>query len=333
MRAVHCAVTGSTDADEALVDTEVTVPRPGPRDILVRVAAVSVNPIDTKVRRRTAPGSAAQILGWDASGTVAAVGSEVQYFAPGDAVWYAGDVTRPGSNAEFQVVDERIAGRLPRTLSEAEGAAMPLTSITAWELLFDRLRINEASRLLVIGAAGGVGSMAVQIAKRVAGCTVIGTASRPDSTAWVRSFGADAVVDHSEPLSAGLAAAGIPDVTHVASLTHSTQHFADAVAALAPQGAYGLIDDPAQPLDVNSMKRKSLSLHWESMFTRSLFGTADLARQHEILDTVADLVDEGSLRSTLAADFGPICADNLIRAHEQLESARTTGKIVLSGWP
>jgi zinc-binding alcohol dehydrogenase family protein len=175
--------------------------------------------------------------------------------------------------------------------------------------------------------------MAVQFGKQVAGCTVIGTASRPDSADWVRTLGADAVIDHSAPLAQGLAAAGLPDVTHVASLTHSSQHFAEAVAALAPQGAYGLIDDPTVPLEVTAMKRKSLSLHWESMFTRSSFETADMVRQHEILDSVADLVDDGTVRTAFAADFGPICAENLIRAHSQLESERTIGKIVLSGWP
>lgn len=332
MRAVRCAVTGSTDAGEALVDVEAPVPQPGPRDILVQVSAVSVNPVDTKVRRRMSAQSPPQVLGWDAAGTVVAVGPDVGMFTPGDEVFYAGDLTRAGSNAEYQAVDERIVGHKPATLDFATAAALPLTAITAWELLFDRLRIDSDSRLLIIGAAGGVGSVAVQLAAHVASCTVVGTASRPDSMDWVRSLGADAVIDHSRPLTEGLAAAGMSEVTHVASLTHSEQHFAEAVAALAPQGAYGLIDDPALPLDIAAMKRKSLSLHWEFMFTRAMFQTPDMSEQHRLLDRVADLVDSGRIRSTLGADYGAITASNLIRAHEQIESGTTVGKIVLSGW-
>jgi zinc-binding alcohol dehydrogenase family protein len=341
MRVVECRVTGSAEAADCLVDAEAPDPVPEPRDLLVAVQAVSVNPVDTKVRRST-PSGAARILGWDAAGTVVEVGAGVEGFRPGDEVYYAGDLTRPGSNAQLQVVDERIAARKPASLGFAAAAALPLTTITAWELLFDRLLIDASSRVLIIGAAGGVGSIAVQLAKRVAGATVVGTASRPQSRNWVLSLGADSVVDHSAGVAAGLRAAGIDSVTHVASLTHSDQHFADAVAALAPQGAYGLIDDPAGPLDLAAMKRKSLSLHWEFMFTRSMFTTADLARQGELLARAAALVDAGRLRATAAStgtantgtasDHGPITAANLIRAHEQLETGRTIGKVVLSGW-
>ncbi len=331
MRVVESRVTGSPEAADCLIDAEAPDPQPGPRDLLVAVEAVSVNPVDTKVRRRMSPGST-QILGWDAAGTVVGVGSDVELFSPGDTVYYAGDLTRQGSNAQLQVVDERIVGHRPASLGFAEAAALPLTAITAWELLFDRLHVDAESRVLIIGAAGGVGSIAVQLAKQVAGAAVIGTASRPDSRDWVLSLGADAVVDHTTGIAQGLPDAGIEEVTHVASLTHSDQHFADAVAALAPQGAFGLIDDPAEPLDIAAMKRKSLSLHWEFMFTRSMFTTPDVVRQHELLGRVGQLVDEGRIRTTLGTNYGPINAANLIRAHEQIESGRTIGKVVLSGW-
>lgn len=324
-------------ASESLLDLDLPLPSPGPKDLLVEVAAVAVNPVDTKVRMRraSADGKTPVILGWDAVGTVRAIGPEVSGFAVGDRVWYAGDITRPGSNAQFQCVDHRIAARAPTTVSDAEAAALPLTAITAWELLFDRLRIaeggGEGHTLLVIGAAGGVGSILVQLARQLTRLTVIGTASRPDSQDWVYALGAHHVIDHSQPLGEGLARIGIEQVSHVASLTHTDQHYAQIVSALAPQGQLALIDDPGQ-LDVMALKRKSLSLHWESMFTRSSFGTLDLQRQHDLLNRVADLVDDGVLRTTLGENYGRIDAANLRRAHALIETHRALGKLVLEGF-
>ncbi|MCL1504823.1 zinc-binding alcohol dehydrogenase family protein, partial [Xanthomonas nasturtii] len=276
-----------------------------------------------------------RVLGWDASGVVDAVGSEVSLFRPGDAVYYAGALTRPGTNAEFHLVDERLVGRKPSTLDDAAAAALPLTAITAWELLFDRLRIaeggGEGQALLVVGAAGGVGSVLVQLARTLTKLTVIGTASRPQTQDWVYALGAHHVIDHTQPLSEGLQRIGIAQVQHVASLTHTDQHFAQLVEVLAPQGQLALIDDPAT-LDALPLKRKSLSLHWELMFTRSLFETDDMIAQHHLLNRVADLVDSGVLRTTLGEHYGRITVDNLRRAHAALESHRTRGKLVLEGF-
>ncbi len=318
----------------ALVDIHLPLPTPGPRDLRVQVRAISVNPVDTKVRRNVAV-SEPRVIGWDAVGTVDAVGSEVSLFRPGDAVYYAGDINRPGSNAEYQLVDERIVGRKPASLDDAAAAALPLTAITAWELLFDRLRIAEGGgagqTLLVVGAAGGVGSILVQLARKLTQLTVIGTASRPDTQDWVLELGAHHVIDHSQPLTEGLARIGINAVSHVASLTHTDQHYAQIVSALEPQGQLALIDDPGQ-LDVMALKRKSLSLHWESMFTRSTFGTPDLQRQHDLLNRVSELVDAGVLRTTLGEHYGRIDAANLRRAHALIESHRARGKLVLEGF-
>lgn len=335
MRAVAYTQAGLPIDDPAsLVDIELALPSPGPRDLRVAVRAVSVNPVDTKIRR-TAVTAVPRVLGWDAVGTVDAVGSEVTLFQPGDEVYYAGAVDRPGSNAEYQLVDERIVGRRPTSLDDAGAAALPLTAITAWELLFDRLRIVEGGgqgqTLLVIGAAGGVGSILVQLARRLTGLTVVGTASRPETQDWVYALGAHHVIDHSQPLGEGLARLGIAQVDHVASLTHTDQHYAQIVEALAPQGQLALIDDPG-PLDVMALKRKCASLHWEFMFARPLHQTADMQQQHVLLNRVAGLVDAGVLRTTLGERYGRIDAANLRRAHALLESGRAMGKIVLEGW-
>lgn len=337
MRAVGFREPLPVDDERSLLDIELPRPRPEGRDLLVAVRAVSVNPVDTKVRNRAAPrAGAVTVLGWDASGIVAEVGRDVRLFQPGDQVFYAGDLTRPGSNAEFQLVDERIVGPKPESLTHAQAAALPLTSLTAWELLFDRLRVTRYSasdeRLLIVGAAGGVGSILTQLAAKLTGATVIGTASRDASRIWVQSLGADAVIDHSRPLKDGLAALGFDDVTLVASLTHTADHFADLVDVLRPQGRLGLIDDPERPLDPALMKRKSLSLHWEFVFTRSMFYTEDRPRQHEILTEVSRLVDSGTLRTTASDNYGKINAANLRKAHAMLESHRTIGKIVLVGF-
>ena len=321
----------------SLIDVELPDPQPTGRDLLVRVKAVSVNPVDTKVRASSAPRRGeVKVLGWDAAGVVEAVGPDATLFAPGDEVWYAGSIVRSGSNAELHLVDERIVGKKPLSLDFAHAAALPLTSITAWELLFDRLRVAPGKRpsaesLLIIGAAGGVGSILTQLACRLTGLTVIGTASRAETAAWVRSLGAHHVIDHSQPLAAELKRIGIADVSHVASLTQTDLHFAEIVDVLAPQGQLALIDDP-QPIDVRQLKRKSLSLHWEAMFTRSLYNTPDLIAQHRLLTEVAALVDAGVIHSTFGAHFGRIDAANLKRAHALIESGKAKGKIVLEGF-
>lgn len=317
-----------------LTDMQLPEPTPGPRDLLVHVQAISVNPVDTKVRKGAAV-TEPRILGWDAVGTVQQVGDQVSLFKVGDSVFYAGAIDRPGSNSELHLVDERIVGHKPQSLDNAHAAALPLTSITAWELLFDRLGVpeggGEGQSLLIIGAAGGVGSILTQLARKLTKLTVIGTASRDETRQWVTDLGAHHVIDHSQPLVAQLEAIGVGQVDHVASLTHTDTHFEQLIEALRPQGQLALIDDP-KTLDVMPMKRKALSLHWELMFTRSLFQTPDMIKQHELLDRVAELVDSGVLRTTLGEHYGVINAANLIRAHELIESGTAKGKIVLEGF-
>ncbi|POA20019.1 zinc-binding alcohol dehydrogenase family protein [Pseudomonas sp. FW300-N1A1] len=322
---------------DALQDIELPEPVAGPRDLLVDVKAISVNPVDTKVRQNVCPeDGAAKVLGWDVAGVVRTVGSETSLFKPGDKVYYAGSIARAGGNSQLHVVDERIVGHMPRSLGFAEAAALPLTAITAWELLFERLQVregktDEGQSLLIVGAAGGVGSILTQLASQLTALTVIGTASRPQTRNWVSELGADLVIDHSQPLSDELKRAGHPQVTHVASLTQTDQHFAQLVEALAPQGKLALIDDP-KALDITQLKRKSLSLHWEFMYTRSLFETADMLEQHKLLNRVAELIDAGILKTTVGEHFGTINAANLRRAHALLESGTSKGKIVLEGF-
>jgi len=322
---------------KSLQDIELPEPLAGPRDLLVEVKAISVNPVDTKVRQNAAPeNGAAKVLGWDVAGVVKAVGSDVTLFKAGDKVFYAGSIARAGGNSELHVVDERIVGHMPKSLGFAEAAALPLTAITAWELLFERLQVSEGSTdqgqsLVIVGAAGGVGSILTQLAKQLTGLRVIGTASRAQTRDWVSELGADLVIDHSQPLSEELKRAGIDSVTHVASLTQTDQHLPQLVEALAPQGKLALIDDP-KSLDISLLKRKSLSLHWEFMYTRSLFETPDMIEQHKLLNRVAELIDAGTLKTTLGEHFGVINAANLRRAHELLESGKAKGKIVLEGF-
>lgn len=338
MKAVAYYQSHPIDHPQSLQDIQLDAPTPGAHDLLVEVRAISVNPVDTKIRKGVAPDNgAAKVLGWDAAGVVRAVGSAVSLFQPGDQVFYAGAIDRAGANSELHLVDERIVGQMPGSLSFAEAAALPLTAITAWELLFERLQIAEGSSdqgqsLLIVGAAGGVGSILTQLARRLTGLTVIGTASRPETQAWVRELGAHHVIDHTQSLSEELARIGIGQVTHVASLTQTDQHYAQLVECLQPQGRLALIDDPLQPLDVMQLKRKSLSLHWELMFTRSLYQTDDMIEQHRLLQRVSGLVDSGVLRTTLGEHFGTINAANLRRAHALLESGTAKGKIVLEGF-
>ncbi|MGO0791849.1 zinc-binding alcohol dehydrogenase family protein [Herbaspirillum seropedicae] len=319
-------------APDALIETILPDPTPGEHDLLVEVKAISVNPVDTKIR---ASAKEARVLGWDVSGVVRAVGPAVTLFAPGDEVFYAGSITRPGANSELHVVDERIVGRKPASLGHADAAAIPLTAITAWELLFDRVAVAEGGgqgqHLLIIGAAGGVGSMLTQLARKLTQLTVIGTASRPETAHWVGELGAHHVIDHSQPLKPQLEKLGIPEVGIVISLTHTDQHYAQIIDVLAPQGQLALIDDPAS-LDAMPLKRKSISLHWELMFTRSMFQTPDMIRQHELLQRVSQLLDQGVLRTTTGEHFGRIDAANLRRAHALLESGKAKGKIVLEGF-
>jgi zinc-binding alcohol dehydrogenase family protein len=316
----------------SLYAMDLPKPVPGARDLLVRVEAIAVNPVDTKVRAGSATDTP-RILGWDAAGVVEAVGPGVTLFKPGDQVWYAGSIARPGSYAEYGLVDERIASLKPASLPFGEAAALPLTSLTAWELLFDRLGVqaDDEGELLIVGAAGGVGSILTQLASRLTRLRVIGTASRADTREWVRSLGAHDVIDHGQPLLEGLRSVGVPQVRYVASLTHTASHYPQLIEALAPQGRLGLIDDP-ETLDVVPLKRKAISLHWELMFTRSLFETKDMIRQHEILAAVARLIDEGTIKTTLGEHMGKITAENLRKAHGLIESHRARGKIVLEGF-
>ena len=336
MRAVGYKRSLPIDQAEALIDLEIEKPAPQGRDLLVQVKAVSVNPVDYKVRKRAEPqGGEAKILGFDATGVVAAIGPDVTLFKVGDEVWYAGSIVRPGTNSEFHLVDERIVGRKPKTLDFAAAAALPLTSITAWEVLFDRFGIadqgGEGKSLLIIGGAGGVGSIAIQLARQLTDLTVITTASRPETAAWSRERGAHHVVDHARPLAGEIEQLGLGQPAFVFSTTNTDAHLAEIVKLIAPQGRFALIDDPAA-LDVLPFKQKSVSIHWELMFTRSMFGTADLAEQGRLLNEVARLVDAGTIRSTFAQSFGTISAANLRRAHELIESGRAKGKIVLEGW-
>jgi zinc-binding alcohol dehydrogenase family protein len=337
MKAVGYQQSLAIEHSDSLLDIELPEPVAEGHDLLVEVHAVSVNPVDTKMRLRSQPAEGQwQVLGWDAAGIVRAVGESVSQFQPGDRVWYAGSITRSGSNAELQLVDERIVGHMPQSLDFAAAAALPLTSITAWEMLFDRLGLmpgkqDRGESLLIIGAGGGVGSIMTQLARRLTALTVVGTASRPETEAWVRELGAHQVIDHRRPFLEQLKEVGIGEVTHLVSLTHTDQHFDAIVEAIAPQGHFGLIDDP-EPIDVRLLKRKSVSLHWELMFTRSLFGTPDMGAQHRLLEEVAKMVDEGLLRSTIGENFGQINATNLKRAHALVETGKARGKIVLAGF-
>ncbi|WP_414462598.1 zinc-binding alcohol dehydrogenase family protein [Hyphomicrobium sp. DY-1] len=344
MKAIGYRVAGPITAKDALIDIELPDPTPRPRDIVVAVKAVSVNPADVKLRAAVSPpdfdgkhpSDQARILGFDAAGIVKAVGSDVSMFKPGDEVFYAGTIDRPGTNSELHLVDERIVGRKPKTLNFAEAAALPLTSITAWELLFDRLGVafgntNQKGSLLIINGAGGVGSILTQIARKLTGLTVIATASRPETIAWCKTMGAHHVVDHHKPLMEQIATLGISGVEYVAGLTATDKHLPEIERVLLPQGKLALIDDPAV-LDIVKFKRKSISVHWELMFTRPLYQTADMVAQHKLLDNVADLVDTGVLKTTLSEIAGPINADTLKRVHQIVESGKAFGKMVLEGF-
>lgn len=337
MKAVGYRKSLSIDDPQSLIDCVVDKPEPKGRDIRVSVRAISVNPVDTKVRKRAAPKDGdVKILGYDAAGVVDAVGPDVTLFKTGDEVFYAGSILRQGTNSEFHLVDERIVGRKPKSLSFEQAAALPLTSITAWELLFDRLGVplgksHDPRTLLITGGAGGVGSILTQLARRLTGLTVVTTATRPESRQWSLDLGAHAVIDHSQPLKAQVEALKVPPVTLVASLTATDQHYEALADLMAPQGKFGMIDDPPV-FNFAVFKGKAMSVHWESMFTRSSFQTDDMIAQHHLLNDVSDLIDKGVLKTTLDQTFGTINAENLRRAHALIETGKSRGKIVLSGW-
>ncbi|GAD88797.1 putative zinc-containing alcohol dehydrogenase [Vibrio halioticoli NBRC 102217] len=331
MKAIGYQVNLPIDAEQSLQDITLDKPSVAGRDILVKVQAVSVNPVDTKIRANVAPKSGYKIIGWDAVGVVDEVGDKVSLFKVGDLVWYAGDLNRSGTNAEYQLVDERIVSKAPTSVSVAQAAALPLTSLTAWEMLFDRIQVDTSANktLLIIGAAGGVGSIMVQLAKKLTKLKVIATASRPESVQWLQSLGADQVIDHNKSMSEQL---GMKDcIDYVVSLNNTEQHMPEVVTLIKPQGKFGLIDDP-MTFDIRALKAKSISLHWEFMYTRSMFETGDMQTQHDILANVAKMIDDKQITTTLGEHFGTINAQNLKRAHALLESQQARGKIVLEGF-
>lgn len=319
----------------SLQDIEVPTPKASGKDVLVEVKAISVNPVDYKIRKNRKPNDDQwEIIGWDASGIVKEVGEDVTLFEVGEEVWYAGDLKRQGSNAQFQLIDERIVGKKPKSLSFAEAAAMPLTSLTAWEILFERVKVDKEDSnksILIVGAAGGVGSIMVQLAKKLTKLKVIGTASRDVTRNWLTELGADVVIDHSNKLSEEFKKEGLPEADYIMGINATGQHFDEIVKVINPQGKFGFIDDP-KVLNANAFKPKSVSIHYELMFTRSLFQTPDMIEQHHILNKVSELVDQGSIKTSLGEHFGKINAENLRRAHQLVESGKSKGKIVLEGF-
>jgi len=318
------------DHPESLLDLEVPTPVAAGHDLLVRVKAISVNPVDTKRRApkdlvETTP----KILGWDASGIVEAVGPEVTLFKAGDKVYYAGSVIRQGANCELHLVDERIVGRMPANLPFAESAALPLTTLTAWELMFDRMGISKTGAhagksLLILGGAGGVGSIAIQLAKKLARLTVFASATRPESIAWCKGLGADEIVDHSKPIEG--------EYDYVLCFSSSDTYWPAFPRMVRPQGKIGMIVRTVKPVDLAILHDKSISICLEGMFTRSTFQTPDMAAQRALLEEAAGLVEAGVLRSTMTNNLGKIHAANLRRAHKMLEEGHVTGKLVLEGW-
>ncbi len=338
MRAVGFNQNQPISSETALVDIDLPMPEAKGRDLLIEIKAISVNPVDTKTRKNAVlePGQF-KVLGYDAAGVVKAVGADVKLFKPGDEVYYAGAINRQGTNAEFHLVDERIVGPKPKTLSFEQAAALPLTAITAYETLFHRMRVQDKvasawNAVLLIGGAGGVGSIAIQLLRELSDVTVIATGSRPETQDWIRQLGAHHVLDHSKPLPRQIAELAIGAPAFVFSITETSQHIGDILELIAPQGRLGLIDDPKEPVDVRQFKRKALSIHWETMFARPVFQTADMIEQHKLLTHVAELVDAGKIKTTLSDVLGPINATNLKAAHALIESGKTRGKLVLSGF-
>ncbi|MBK6746984.1 zinc-binding alcohol dehydrogenase family protein [Ottowia sp.] len=337
MKAVGFKQNGPIDRDDALIDITLLKPVPTEHDLLVEIAATAVNPIDYEIRRNAMPADGeVRVLGWDAVGTVVEKGSLVQGFEIGDRVYYCGAIRRQGSNAEYNLVDARIAAKAPASLSNAEAAALPLTSLTAWEMLFERLDVTRpvpgaAQAVVIIGGAGGVGSMAIQLLRARTDLTVIATASRPETKEWCESLGAHHVVDHSQPLAAQIEALGLGAPGFVFTTAGSIEYRDDIVKFMSPQGRYGYIDNP-KVFDANPFKWKCISIHLEAVFMRSLMQTVDMSVQGDILREIAKLIEAGKIRTTLTDTFGTINAANLKRAHQLLESGKARGKIVLEGF-
>jgi NADPH2:quinone reductase len=335
MKAIGFKTSLAITEAESFIEFETPIPVATGRDILVKIEAIAVNPVDYKIRQNSLKDKvqdSPKIIGWDAIGTVESVGSEAVFFKPGDKVFYAGDIMKPGSNQEYQLVDERIVGKAPKKISIAQAAAMPLTSLTAWELLFDRMRLSQerdkGKSILIIAGAGGMGSIAIQMAKKLLGLTVIATASRPDTIEWCKKMGADYVVDHHELLPE-MEKIGFPQVDFIVDFFNVNQYWDAFVQLIKPQGQIGAISDPAEPVNLRQLKSKSVSFHWELMFTRSMFQTDDMGEQHKILSNVADLLDEGTLESTLQTTLKGCTVENLKEAHRLLESNKTIGKLVI----
>jgi len=337
MKAIGLYKAAPVETDGLFSEIDMEVPKAEGRDILVRVKGVAVNPVDFKVRRGKADDGNFKILGWDAAGVVEAVGADVTLFRPGDEVWYAGDVTRSGSNTQFQLVDERIVAPKPKSLGFADAAALPLTAITAWEALFDRMMIdrnakdaNAGKTLLVIGGAGGVGSIAIQLGK-LAGLTVIATASRPETIDWVKDLGADQVINHRNPLNDELKAIGFTHVDYILCTSETDQYFDVMAEIITPQGRIATITEAKENHNVDLLKAKSASFSYEFMFTRSMFQTPDMIEQHKLLSIVADLIDAGTLKNTANESFGALTPESLRKAHALLESGKAIGKITFDG--
>lgn len=334
MRAIGYNKAGVITAADALIEFKTDLPELEPRDLLVEVRGISVNPVDVKVRANQSPGQDTKILGYDAAGVVREVGCEVSLFNVGDEVFYAGDITRPGTNAEFHAVDERIVGKKPESLSLAESAGLPLTSITAWEIMFDSFALHEGEgegeSLLIIGGAGGVGSILIQLAKKLTRLIVIATASRAETVAWTKKMGADYVINHRASLVGQVEELGL-EPRYVASLTATDQHFPAILELIKPRGHVALIDDP-QALDIKPGKGKALTFSWELMFTRSMYQTDDMEKQHQLLNRVSELIDNGTLRSTMVNNVGKLSVETLKAAHKMQESGRAIGKNVLGGF-
>jgi zinc-binding alcohol dehydrogenase family protein len=339
MKAIATYEYRETSDLDCFTEIDIEIPQPSSRDLLVRVKAISVNPVDYKVRssikeKQTTP----RILGWDAAGIVEAVGNEVSLFKPGDQVYYAGSITRPGSNSEYQLVDERIVGKKPINLTFEAAAALPLTTITAWEALFERLGIepqktskNQTSKVLIIGGAGGVGSIAIQLAKQVVGLVVIATASRPETIDWCKKMGADYTINHHQSFKTELETLGIKEVDYILCFNDTEQHLQNMADVIKPQGKICSIVETKQPLNMNVLQWKSVTFVWEFMYTKPVYETEDIQSQHDLLNQVGELVTQGIIQTTMTKNLGSLNTVNLAKAHTELESGRTIGKLVLSG--
>jgi NADPH2:quinone reductase len=335
MKAIGFKTSLPIENPESFIEFEAVKPIPGPHDLLVKIDAISVNPVDFKIRQNSAKDTVLEtpkIIGWDAVGIVQSVGQDVTLFEVGDPVYYAGDITKQGSNAEYQIIDERIVGRKPKALSIEEAAVIPLTALTAWEILFDRIRISadkdKGKSILIIGGAGGVGSIAIQLAKKIAGLTVIATASRPETIAWCKQQGADFVVDHKDLISS-VRKAGFEYVDFILDFVDTNAYWDTMVELIKPQGHIASITGSSDPVALTKLKSKSVSFSWELMYTRSMYQTEDMIEQHNILNIVADLLDDGILKTTLNTTLNGLTAENLKKAHELLESGKTIGKIAI----